>query len=174
MRHRARRTIGIIVATCALLVAASTAHAAWTAPTADPGAPAALVQQIIDSGVLDPTPADWTPQGTVIAQSGFDPQVNGFNFMNYSDGGESFPNLANTIFFDVPFEDPVNLTADDMRAMFGNEACTNRTGPCIPTLAAEATREAFNGAMDGGHCFGIAGTASQVFEIGRASCRERV
>jgi hypothetical protein len=48
--------------------------------------------------------------------------------------------------------------------MFGNEACTNRTGPCIPTLAAEATREAFNGAMDGGHCFGIAGTASQVFD----------
>ena len=83
MRHRARRTIGIIVATCALLVAASTAHAAWTAPTAEPGAPAALVQQIIDSGVLDPTPADWTPQGTVIAQSGFDTQVNGFNFMNY-------------------------------------------------------------------------------------------
>jgi hypothetical protein len=163
MRHRARRTIGIIVATCALLVAASTAHAAWTVPTADPGAPPAFVQEVIDSGMLDPTPAEWSPQGTVIAQSGFDPQVDGFNFMNYTDSGESTPNLANTIFFDVPFEDPVNLTADDMRAMFGNEACTNRTGPCIPTLAAEATREAFNGAMDGGHCFGIAGTASQVF-----------
>ena len=163
MRHRARRTISIIVATGALLVAASTAHAAWTVPTADPGAPPAFVQEVIDSGMLDPTPAEWSPQGTVIAQSGFDPQVDGFNFMNYTDSGESTPNLANTIFFDVPFEDPVNLTADDMRAMFGNEACTNRTGPCIPTLAAEATREAFNGAMDGGHCFGIAGTASQVF-----------
>jgi hypothetical protein len=145
------------------LVAASNAHAAWTVPTADPGAPPAFVQEVIDSGMLDPTPAEWSPQGTVIAQSGFDPQVDGFNFMNYTDSGESTPNLANTIFFDVPFEDPVNLTADDMRAMFGNEACTNRTGPCIPTLAAEATREAFNGAMDGGHCFGIAGTASQVF-----------
>jgi hypothetical protein len=164
MRHRARRTIGIIVATCALLVAASTAHAAWTVPTADPGAPPAFVQEIIASGMLDPTPADWSPQGTVIAQSGFDPQVDGFNFMNYTDSGESTPNLANTVFFDVPFEDPINLTADDMRAMFGNEACTNRTGPCIPTLAAEATREAFNGTMDGGHCFGIAGTASQVFD----------
>jgi hypothetical protein len=164
MRHRARRTIGIIVATCALLVAASTAHAAWTVPTADPGAPPAFVQEVIDSGLLDPTPAEWSPQGTVIAQSGFDPQVDGFNFMNYSDSGVSTPNLANTVFFDVPFEDPINLTPDDMRAMFGNEACTNRTGPCIPTLAAEATREAFNGAMDGGHCFGIAGTASQVFD----------
>lgn len=164
MRHRARRTIGIIVATCALLVAASTAHAAWTVPTADPGAPPAFVQEVIDSGMLDPTPAEWSPQGTVIAQSGFDPQVDGFNFMNYSDSGVSTPNLANTVFFDVPFEDPINLTPDDMRAMFGNEACTNRTGPCIPTLAAEATREAFNGAMDGGHCFGIAGTASQVFD----------
>ena len=163
MRHRARRTISIIVATGALLVAASTAHAAWTVPTADPGAPPAFVQEVIDSGLLDPTPAEWSPQGTVIAQSGFDPQVDGFNFMNYSDSGVSTPNLANTVFFDVPFEDPINLTPDDMRAMFGNEACTNRTGPCIPTLAAEATREAFNGAMDGGHCFGIAGTASQVF-----------
>ena len=166
VQQRIRRNIGIVlaIATTAIFVSTGTASAAWVAPTADPGAPADAVQQIIESGVLDPTPADWLPQGTVIAQSGFDPQVNGFNFMNYSDGGESFPNRANTIFFDVPFEDPINLTADDMRAMFGNEACTNRVGPCIPTLAAEATRAAYNGAMDGGHCFGIAGTVSQVFD----------
>ena len=166
MQQRIRRNIGIVVAiaTTAIFVSTGTASAAWVVPTADPGAPAALVQQILGSGLFDDTPAEWSPQGTLIAQSGFDPQVDGFNFMNYSDSGESFPNVANTVFFDVPFEDPINLTADDMRAMFGNQACTNRVGPCIPTLEAEATREMFNGSMDGGHCFGIAGTVSQIFD----------
>ena len=136
----------------------------WSAPTPDPGAPADLVQQINGTGILDPTPAEWSPQGTLITSSGFDPLVDGFSFMNYSDHADGFPNIANTVFFDVPFEDPVGLTPDDMRALFGNEACTNRVGPCLPTLAAEAAREAYNNAMDGGHCFGIAGTASQLFD----------
>lgn len=166
MQQRIRRNIGILVAiaTTAIFVSTGTAGAAWVAPTADPGAPATFVQEVLESGVLDDTPAEWVPQGTLVAQSGFDPQVDGFNFMNYSDGAEAFPNLANTVFFDVPFEDPINLTADDMRIMFGNQACTNRVGPCIPTLEAEATREMFNEGMDGGHCFGIAGTVSQIFD----------
>lgn len=166
MRTHAIRTIGSLVATCAVLAAAGTAGAqspAWTVPAPDPAAPAQAAQDILATGILDPTPAEWSPQGAVIAQTGFDPQVDGFDFMNYSDHADGFPNIANAIFFDVPVEDPVGLTADDMRALFGNEACTNRVGPCIPTLVAEAAREAFNEAMDGGHCFGIAGTASQVF-----------
>ncbi|MGI9188063.1 MAG: hypothetical protein ACR2J9_11215 [Gaiellales bacterium] len=142
---------------------AASAQTTWTTPTPDPAEPPQVVQNILATGFLDPTPAEWLPQGTLIAQSGFDPQVNGFRFMNYSDYASGFPNIANAVFFDVPVEDPVDLTADDMRSLFGNEACTNRVGPCIPTLAAEAAREAFNNAVDGGHCFGIAGTASQVF-----------
>ena len=166
MQQRIRRNIGIVVAiaTTAIFVSTGTASAAWVVPTADPGAPAEFVQEIIDSGLLDDTPSEWSPQGTLVAQSGFDPQVDGFNFMNYTDIGGSGVNFANTVFFDVPFEDPTNLTADDMRIMFGNQACTNRVGPCIPTLEAEATREMFNGGMDGGHCFGIAGTVSQIFD----------
>jgi len=166
VQQRIRRNIGIVVAiaTTAIFVSTGTASAAWVVPTADPGAPAEFVQEIIDSGLLDDTPSEWSPQGTLVAQSGFDPQVDGFNFMNYTDIGGSGVNFANTVFFDVPFEDPTNLTADDMRIMFGNQACTNRVGPCIPTLEAESTREMFNGGMDGGHCFGIAGTVSQIFD----------
>ncbi len=166
MRAHAIRTIGSLIAICAVLIGAGTAGAqssTWTAPVPDPSAPSVLVQEILDSGTFDPTPAAWAPQGTLIASSGFDPQVDGFDFMNYGNNAEDFPNLANAIFFDVPFEDPVNLTSNDMRTLFGNEACTNRAGPCIPTLVAEATREAFNEAMGGGHCFGIAGTAAQIF-----------
>jgi len=166
VQQRIRRNISILVAvaTTAIFVSTGTASAAWVVPTADPGAPAAMVQEILGSGLLDDTPAEWSPQGTLIAESGFDPQVDGFNFLNFSDGADGFPNRINTVFFDVPYEDPTNLTADDMRIMFGNQACTNRVGPCIPTLEAEAAREMFNGNMDGGHCFGIAGTASQIFD----------
>ncbi len=166
VQQRIRRNISILVAvaTTAIFVSTGTASAAWVVPTADPGAPAAMVQEILGSGLLDDTPAEWSPQGTLIAESGFDPQVDGFNFLNFSDGADGFPNRINTVFFDVPYEDPTNLTADDMRIMFGNQACTNRVGPCIPTLEAEAAREMFNGNMDGGHCFGIAGTVSQIFD----------
>ncbi len=166
MRQHTVRAIGSLIAVGAILMGAAAAGAqpaAWTTPAPDPAAPAQAVREILATGVLDPTPAEWSPQGTVIAQTGFDPQIDGFEFMNYSDYADGFPNVANAIFFDVPVEDPVGLTADDMRALFGNEACTNRVGPCIPTLVAEAAREAYNEAMNGGHCFGIAGTASQVF-----------
>jgi hypothetical protein len=166
MRRDAMRMLGGLVATCAVLLSAGVAGAqpsTWTPPAPDPAAPAQAAQDILATGLLDPTPAEWFPQGTVIAQTGFDPQVDGFAFMNYSDYADGFPNIANAIFFDVPVEDPVGLTADDMRSLFGDEACTNKVGPCIPTLVAEAAREAFNEAMNGGHCFGIAGTASQVF-----------
>ncbi|MFM7248000.1 MAG: hypothetical protein ACKO2Y_11100 [Actinomycetota bacterium] len=165
MGTRAMRMAAATIAIGAVLTGAGTAAAqSWVAPAPDPGAPASLVQQIQGSGVLDPTPAEWTPQGTLIADSGFNPLVDGFNFMNYSDHDDGFPNIANTVFFDVPLEDPVGLTADDMRGLFGNEACTNRVGPCVPTLVAEAARESYNNGMDGGHCFGIAGTASQIFD----------
>lgn len=166
MRQQWKRTFAGLIAVGAMLVGAGAAGAqspVWVAPAPDPAAPPQAVQDILATGLLGPTPPEWSPQGTVIAQTGFDPQVDGFDFMNYNDHADSFPNIANAIFFDVPVEDPIGLTADDMRALFGNEACTNRVGPCIPTLVAEAAREAFNNAMDGGHCFGIAGTASQVF-----------
>ena len=178
MRMHIIRTIGGLLAAGAILIGTGTAGAqmcvgclgsvdgqppAWTTPAPDPAAPAQAAQAILATGLLGPTPAEWSPQGTVIAQTGFDPQVDGFDFLNYADHAMSLPNLANAIFFDVPVEDVVNLTADDMRSLFGREACTNRVGPCIPTLAAEATREAYNEAMDGGHCLGIAATAAQVF-----------
>lgn len=143
--------------------AGAQAGSPWVAPAADPAAPAALVQQILDTGMLDATPVEWAPQGTLIADSGFDPRVHGFNFMNYGDSDDALPNLANTVFFDVPYEDPVNLTANDMRTLFGQRACQNRGANCILTLAAEAAMESYIGAMDGGHCLGIAATAAQVF-----------
>lgn len=78
--------------------------------------------------------------GEVIYDFGFTPEENGFSFENYGD--------------DIP---ATNLTADELRRMFGDEVCADINGDeCILTPPAEQWMEQINGDMAGGHCEGMA------------------
>ncbi|MFM2438831.1 MAG: hypothetical protein RLZ55_1656, partial [Actinomycetota bacterium] len=87
--------------------------------------------------------------GTVIASSGFDVAKNGFRFENY--GNES---------------DPLNLDAQSMAALFGDQVCsrTTKDGDCKLTPTAKKWMKSMNDAMGGGHCFGLAGLSWAMYK----------
>ncbi|MFN5676288.1 MAG: hypothetical protein ACK48C_03975 [Roseiflexaceae bacterium] len=79
-------------------------------------------------------------RGQIIADSGFDINRDGFSFENY--GNES---------------GVVNLRANDMRRLFGDEVCSRiNNEKCVLTPPARAWMKEINNAMDGGHCEGMA------------------
>ena len=78
--------------------------------------------------------------GEIVYDFGFNPQENGFRFENYGD--------------DIP---ATNLTADELRRMFGDQVCARLDGTeCTLTPPAEQWMEQVNGDMAGGHCEGMA------------------
>lgn len=78
--------------------------------------------------------------GTVVYDFGFRPGEHGFSFENYGDDREV-----------------TNLTADEMRRMFGDQACSRIEGDtCTLTPPARQWMEQINDAMAGGHCEGMA------------------
>ena len=85
-------------------------------------------------------PAAESVPGEIVYDLGFTPQENGFNFSNYGD--------------DIP---ATNLTAGEMRRMFGDQVCSRLDGDdCTLTPPAEQWMEEINGSMAGGHCEGMA------------------
>ncbi|MCB9143957.1 MAG: hypothetical protein H6635_01190 [Anaerolineales bacterium] len=98
------------------------------------------------AGEGEDEPAEDTPSDTASAPGdlvydfGFVPESNGFSFENYGDE-----------------TDVTNLTADELRRMFGDEVCADINGDeCILTPPAEQWMEQVNGDMAGGHCEGMA------------------
>jgi hypothetical protein len=87
----------------------------------------------------------YTPNGTIVAESGFRPDTNGYSFPNY--GNEN---------------DPQNLDAAAMVKLFGAGVCIGplENGTCALTPAADAWRQTQNKGMGGGHCEGMAITSS--------------
>jgi hypothetical protein len=87
----------------------------------------------------------YTPSGTIVAESGFRPDANGYSFANYGNEG-----------------DPQNLSAASLVKLFGAGVCAGpvENGACTLTPPAEAWRQAQNKGMGGGHCEGFAITAS--------------
>jgi hypothetical protein len=83
------------------------------------------------------------PQPPIVADDGFRPQPDGFGFPNYTNtlpGGETV----------------TNLTAADMRLLFGDTVCAYHSGDqCYLTPEAAAWMNEVNLMMDGGHCFGM-------------------
>lgn len=78
--------------------------------------------------------------GVYVADVGFRPDSDGFRFPNY--GG------------DLPV---TNLTASDLRRMFGDRVCSSIQGEvCTLTPAGNQWMEQVNKAMSGGHCEGMA------------------
>ena len=88
--------------------------------------------------------------GTYVSDLGFRPEVNGFGFPNY--GGDA---------------GAINLVPNDVQRMFGDQACvTIQDGQCILTPPGEQWLQQINGAMNGGHCEGMA-VLSNLFYIGQ-------
>jgi hypothetical protein len=78
--------------------------------------------------------------GEVIYDFGFRPDEHGFSFENYGDDLEV-----------------TNLTADEMRRLFGDQVCSRISGDkCTLTPPARQWMEQINEAMGGGHCEGMA------------------
>ena len=78
--------------------------------------------------------------GKIIADLGFRPATNGFGFENYTG--------------DIK---PVNLTAVEMRRMFGDQVCARISGDtCDLTPPAQEFMRTTNVDMNGGHCEGMA------------------
>ena len=84
---------------------------------------------------------------TSVVDSGFDPDVHGFSFANYTNRGEV-----------------VNLTAEDMQRLFGDPVCAKVVdGACTLTSTARHWMEKANRAMNGGHCEGMAVLSKLMF-----------
>lgn len=106
------------------------------------------------SDIATPVAADSTStdnNGTVIVDTGFRPEVNGFAIPNY--GGEGVdPKSGQT--FPV-----VNLTPVEVRRMFGDAVCAappDASGSCPLTPPADRWMQEGNASMNGGHCEGFA------------------
>ncbi|MDD1749389.1 MAG: hypothetical protein LUO89_05875 [Methanothrix sp.] len=86
-------------------------------------------------------------EGAEINDSGFRPDIDGFSFQNYG-------------------EDPqtVDLTATEMRRMFGDKVCASTAGDkCTLTYPAERWMNQAISAMKSGHCEGIAVLSSLMY-----------
>lgn len=103
---------------------------------------------------------DWAPQGAVVADTGFRSFPDGFSFFN-----TGVPDRMNNRVFGSPLKGPKNLDAEQMRSLMGKRVCVERsaTGTCTLTPAAQLWMDSANASMSGGHCFGFATTAAELF-----------
>ena len=77
---------------------------------------------------------------TVLADSGFRPDKNGFGFENYGNDNQ-----------------PLNLTPADVRTLFGDKVCASISGDtCTLIPPAQQWMDELNAGMNGGHCDGMA------------------
>jgi hypothetical protein len=122
-----------------------------------PGADATVWRNYVDGYREQP---DWSPKGSIVADSGFRAHPDGFSFFN-----TGVPDSFNNAMFGAPISGPKNLDADAMRSLMGKRVCVEReaTGRCTLTLAARQWMVSANESMAGGHCFGFASTAAELF-----------
>jgi hypothetical protein len=92
-----------------------------------------------------------TPIGTV-ADSGFRPSQNGFQFENY---GGTLPDGVV----------PTNLTAADVQKLFGDGVCVDaKLRKCDLIPEAQAWLDSTNQLIDGGHCYGFSVLAELIWQ----------
>lgn len=104
------------------------------------------------------TPADWRPQGTLVTDSTFRAYPDGLGFYNFG-GVQRF----NAPIFGIPAAAP-GISSDAMRSLMGPAVCleNNESGPCTLTLPAQQWKTAIDENASGGHCYGLASTASML------------
>jgi hypothetical protein len=134
-RRRAQNLRFTLFSTLAVLLAGCGGS---TTPSAQGG-----IGQVIPDG---PSPTSASVTNTN-ADMGFRPDQNGFSFANYGN--------------DVM---PQNLTAAEVRDIFGDGVCANMANGCELTPPAKAWMDSTNAAMAGGHCYGFSVTALLFFK----------
>jgi hypothetical protein len=140
--------------------AAAEAPAATEAPAAAE-APAATEAPAAAEAPTTPPKTDDEPtggaegtantSGVYVSDLGFRPDANGFGFPNYGGQGET------------------NLTPNDVRRMFGDQACAAIEGDqCVLTPPGNQWLQQISNAMNGGHCEGMA-VLSNLFYTGKSN-----
>jgi hypothetical protein len=90
---------------------------------------------------------NYVPEGEIVADNGFRPEVDGFAFENYGN--------------DVG---PVNMQPANMAELFGDQVCLSGSGEdCALIPAAEEWMTNQNEGMAGGHCQGFSVTALRMY-----------
>jgi hypothetical protein len=141
-KWRTKRAAAFALLIAVLVVAAG---CGGSRPKGSPGDPAEL-------SAGNPSDAAYIPSGTLVADSTFRPGDNGFLFQNY---GDVLPDGSI----------PTNMTADDLRLMFGDVVCADaRPSRCDLIPPAAAWLKATNQAMAGGHCYGFSVAAQQIWQ----------
>lgn len=120
-------------------------------PTTADGPPAQVAERAKNAVALETEAAEgaepYEITGKLVADSGFRPSEDGFNFENY--GNE---------------DEPENLTPANLEELFGEDVCLSGTGEdCVLTPAGDTWMEEMNEAMGGGHCMGFSVLALRVF-----------
>ena len=103
-----------------------------------PSIPDTPVNQFLYDMWFSPTPSEWLPTGTIVADSGFRPFPNGFPYAGFGDSLD-----ANALFFGTPDEQLQQITSSTMRNLYGDGVCIStrelgRNAPCALTPAAIA------------------------------------
>jgi len=161
-----RARLGAVVVSAGLLGAAAcsastpasapatTAVAAAAAQTSSSAAGGPTTVKLGDGPSAPGGPATPTFTGKIDVGLDFKPEVNGFSFENY--GKSPLP----------------NLTADEVRRFFGDQACASVAGgTCVLTPPAKEWTDSINDAMQGGHCEGMAALAL-LFMQGKVSLKD--
>lgn len=111
-----------------------------------------------------PTNPGWSPEGAIVADSGFRPQPNGLPYANYG-GSLNSPPLP--LFFGTPDNELVPMNSTWMRSLYGDGVCLDQVaadGSCDMTPAARYMSQALFESVNGvGHCVGFAITSAGLF-----------
>lgn len=116
------------------------------APTTEPpSAPAEAPTAPAEAPTAEPQPPADTDTPGVIADLGFRPEVNGFQFENYGPGNQ-------------------NLTSAEVQRIYGDAVCASKVNDqCVLTPPAEQWMMQQNQGMDGGHCYGFSVAALSMY-----------
>jgi hypothetical protein len=141
-RRGARAGTVCLVLSLLLIGACSQPSQTATPPRVDPGA----------QNAGNPKNAAYTPGAGLVADSTFRPKDHGLPFENYgrvlADGSG-----------------PIDMTADDERAMFGDGVCADaKSGKCDLTPEAQAWLDSTNREMAAGHCYGFSVAAELLWQ----------
>lgn len=130
---RPRRTAVVLVALTIFGGACGGSTGTALPPPADPGG--------LSAG--KPSTGVYTPGAALVADTAFRPDQHGLPFENY---GKVLPDGTQ----------PINMTPEDVRAMFGDGVCADaKAGKCDLIPAAKTWLDSTNHEMAGGHCYGF-------------------
>lgn len=157
-----RKILALISAPALALGLAAPAMA--TGPVMPPALPDTPDNRFFYDLWFGPTNPGWSPDGEIVADSGFRPLANGLPYANY---GGSLTNPPLPLFFGTPDNELQPMTSPWMRSLYGDGVCQGRVsadGTCDLTPAARYMSEVLFESVNGvGHCVGFAIVSAGLF-----------